>query len=252
VEKAVQGESPVFFLENVDPRLKVVALVVWSVVLAILHTMDAALIGFAGSMLLAIFSGVLFSFQSLKKVLAVNVFLIFIWLFLPFSFKGGEVVHRMLGLSVTREGLDLSALVSVKALSITLGAASILGSTSIYTILCGLKGLGCPEKVIALLLLMSRYIQVVGDEYKRLRNAMRIRGFTPKLSMHTLKSVANLCGMLLVRGFERGDRVLAAMLCRGYKGRLWVGCSLKFNYMDLAFALIMAGLVVVVEIADAS
>jgi cobalt/nickel transport system permease protein len=240
----------VFFMDRVDPRLKVASLFLWSVLLAILHTIDAALMGLLGSWLLGLASGKLLSFSSIKRVLGVNVFLIFIWLFLPFSYEGGEVIGHFWGFDITREGLDLSILVSLKALAITFGAAAIIGSSSIYTMLIGARALGVPEKIIAMLLLMNRYIQVVGDEYGRLRNAMRIRGFVPKLSKHTLKSVANLCGMLLVRGFERGDRVLAAMLCRGYKGRFWLRPNLSFKSIDVVFLLFMCLLILLVELND--
>jgi cobalt/nickel transport system permease protein len=249
LEEAISNYS-VFFLDKVDPRLKVAALFLWSILLAILHTRDAAIMGLIGSLILGLFSGKIFSLTSVKRVLGVNVFLIFIWLFIPFSFQDGDVIYRIFGLSITKEGVDLSILVSLKALAITFGAAAIIGSSSIYTMLIGARALGVPEKIIAILLLMNRYIGVVGDEYSRLRNAMRIRGFVPKLSKHTLKSVANLCGMLLVRGFERADRVLAAMLSRGYNGRFWLKPNLKFKYIDFLFLMLMCLLILVVELND--
>ncbi|MDR2199783.1 MAG: energy-coupling factor transporter transmembrane protein EcfT [Deltaproteobacteria bacterium] len=246
-----ERKNSVFFINSVDPRLKVVVLAVWSALLAILETREGAAAGFFGSLILAAFSGKLFSPGSLWKVLAVNVFLIFIWLFLPFSYAGGVPAGSVLGFAFTREGVDLSIVVSVKALAITLGAASIIGDSSVHDLLAGARALGVPEKMIALMLLMTRYIQVVGDEYRRLRNAMRIRGFRARVSGHALKSVANLCGMLLVRGFERADRVLAAMLCRGYRGRFWIKFERRFGLADLLFVITMCLLIFMVEYRDA-
>jgi cobalt/nickel transport system permease protein len=220
------------------------------VALAVLHSVGAASAGLLCSGVLGLLSGRLLSLSSVRKILGVNLFLVFIWLFMPFSFGDGEAIWRVMGLTATREGLDLSILISLKALSITLGAASILGGSSVYTILIGTRALGLPEKIVALMLLMSRYIQVVGDEYRRLRNAMRIRGFTPRLSAHSLKSLANLCGMLLVRGFERADRVLSAMLCRGYTGRFWLRPRLRLGGGDLAFLILFLALTLAVELKD--
>ncbi|MDR2339809.1 MAG: energy-coupling factor transporter transmembrane protein EcfT [Deltaproteobacteria bacterium] len=241
-----------FLMGDLDPRIRILALFLWSVLLAILKTRDAALVGLAGSLALGFIAGTLFSLKSIMNVLGVNAFLIFIWLFLPFSFGGGEPVFGVFGFEATREGVDLSILISLKALAITFGAAAILSSAPIYGLLAGARAMGVPEKVVALMMLMSRYIQVVGDEYSRLRNAMRIRGFRATVSRHALRSVANLCGMLLVRGFERADRVLAAMMCRGYKGRFWLRPKFTFKAMDLFFLVFLSLLILAVELEDAA
>jgi cobalt/nickel transport system permease protein len=231
------------WLIRTDPRLKVILLVLWSFHLAFLRTWIAAAVGLLGSLLIYLISGQLNCLKGLKSLLAVNSFLIFIWLFLPFSFSvPGTVIYSLGPLDVTREGFALSVILSLKALAITLGALAITGSSGPYDLLAGARKLGVPEKFTALFLLMTRYISVIGHQYHRLTQAMRVRGFRPGSDLHTLRSYANLAGLLLVRGFDRAERVYAAMLCRGYRGCFFIKADFKFKCLDLGVAWLFVSL----------
>jgi len=63
---------------------------------------------------------------------------------------------------------------------------------------------------------------VIHKEYHRLVNAMKMRGFRPGTNMHTYRTYAYLVGMLLVRSFDRSKRIVAAMKCRGFKGKFYI------------------------------
>jgi cobalt/nickel transport system permease protein len=39
---------------------------------------------------------------------------------------------------------------------------------------------------------------------------------------HSYRAIGYLVGMLLVRSFDRSERVLAAMKCRGFRGRYYM------------------------------
>ena len=72
-----------------------------------------------------------------------------------------------------------------------------------------------PRKLAHLLLFTVRYLDVLDREYRRLRAAMKVRSFRPRMSLHTYRAYGYLVGMLLVRSFDRSERMLAAMKCRG-------------------------------------
>jgi cobalt/nickel transport system permease protein len=239
------GRGP---LSRIDPRLGVVILVVWSVAVALVWSRPAALAGLAGSAVLFLLSGCDKPRTYIARLLLINSFLIFVWLALPFSFSSpGEAIGRLGPFTVTREGLDLTITLSIKAIAITCGAMAVTISIGVFELMMGARALGAPEKLIAMMSLMTRYIQVVGEEFDRLVWAMRIRGFVPKATVHCLRSYANLAGMLLVRGLDRGERVRAAMLCRGWKGGLTLDREYRLKTLDYRFcALILAMLAVVV------
>ena len=63
------------------------------------------------------------------------------------------------------------------------------------------------DKLVHLFFFTFRYFQVIHQEYLRLRAAMRIRCFQPGTNGHTYRMLAYLLGMLLVRSYDRGQRL---------------------------------------------
>ncbi len=175
-----------------------------------------------------------------KRLGAVNFFILFLWLVLPFSFSyPGETVAALGPLEVTRQGLELALLLTIKGNAVALGAIAFFGKSSVYELSAAALRLGAPEKMTAILVLMFRYIQVIGQEYARLRLAMKARGFRPAMNMHSYRSYAGLIGMLLVRSLDRAARIHAAMRCRGYNGRLWLSGDFRFKKTDWALSFLM-------------
>jgi cobalt/nickel transport system permease protein len=103
-----------------------------------------------------------------------------------------------------------------------------------------------PRKLTLLYCLTVRYVGTLRLEYDRLRTAMRVRGFQPRTDFHTLRSMGHLVGMLLVRSFDRSERVLAAMKCRGFRGTFWLFDHFAFARRDLVFAIAAAAALLII------
>jgi cobalt/nickel transport system permease protein len=95
---------------------------------------------------------------------------------------------------------------------------------------------GCPTSCAHLLLFTYRYIYVFEQEYRRLVQAMKIRGFQPRTNLHTYRSYAYLAAMLLVRSFDRAERVFQAMLCRGFNGTFYSLRTFSWQRRDRLFS----------------
>jgi cobalt/nickel transport system permease protein len=109
-----------------------------------------------------------------------------------------------------------------------------------FTLGHALEHLFVPRKLTLLYCLTVRYVATFKQEYDRLRTAMRVRGFVPRTDLHTLRSYGQLVGMLLVRSFDRSERVLAAMKCRGFRGTFWMLEHFAFGRHDLVFGILTA------------
>jgi cobalt/nickel transport system permease protein len=66
---------------------------------------------------------------------------------------------------------------------------------------------------------MIRYADVVADDMRRMRIARVSRGHDPRW-LWQARALASSAGALFIRSYERGERVHAAMLARGYDGTL--------------------------------
>ena len=81
-------------------------------------------------------------------------------------------------------------------------------------------------------------------------NAMKVRGFRPGTNMHTYKTFACLVGMLLVRSSDRAERVRNAMLCRGFRGKLYSLSQFSLKTSDVISLIVMLALVLALGVLE--
>ncbi len=223
------------WVHNLDPRIKIVVAVIFSVLVALNNSLGSSLLSLALPVFLVL-SARLDLRAVFVRLAIVNGFILFIWMFLPFTTRG-ETLYTLGPLSIQREGIHQALLITVKSNSIILMGLALLGTSQIFTLVHALSHLGMPDKLVHLFFFCFRYIHVIHDEYHRLVNAMKMRGFRPRTNIHTYRSYAYLVGMLLIRSFDRSKRILNAMKCRGFKGRFYILHHYEMKRHDYALAL---------------
>jgi cobalt/nickel transport system permease protein len=86
------------------------------------------------------------------------------------------------------------------------------------------------------IVLTMRYIATLLDEAELMRTAYMLR--SPEARAVRMKDMGAFMGSLLLRSFDRAERVFCAMKCRGFKG-IYRGLERKrFTPVDLAYVLI--------------
>lgn len=204
-------------LRGIDPRVRIIAVTVFAVVVVGCHTLFALALGLAMSLGLLILARLPVGVM-MQRMLAMDGFIVFILLMLPFTVPG-DAIFSLWGFPASRQGLLQAVEIALKANAVVLALMTMVGTMSTVTLGHALHRLRLPDKFVHLLLFTVRYIDVLNDEYQRLRTAMKTRGFRPSTSMHTMRSFGYLIGMMLVRALERSERILAAMKCRGFVGQ---------------------------------
>jgi cobalt/nickel transport system permease protein len=146
-----------------------------------------------------------------------------------------------------QEAFRLVALFLLKAAALATLAAILLVSAPLDATLKAAHALYVPGLLIQLVLLSYRYLFVLGDELARLRVALRVRGFRNRPNRHSYRTIGQVAGTLLVRGYERAERVSQAMRCRGFDGRFRSLVSFRTRLVDvLALLLVVAAALSVV------
>jgi cobalt/nickel transport system permease protein len=116
----------------------------------------------------------------------------------------------------------------VSAYAMTLLAAS----TRSADLLAGLRRLKVPDVFVMLLAFIARYVGVLGAQLRALRTAVASRA--PHLRGRALlRSFGSMAGNLFVRSYERGERIHAAMLSRGYTGTLPVATASRIGTPEI-------------------
>ena len=232
------------WLRRIDPRVRIVAAAVFAVAVVTCDGFAALLAALAVSLSLLLASR-LPGRRTLARVAAMDSFIIFILCLLPFTVPG-ETLFTFWGYPASREGLRQAIEIALKANAIVLALMTLVGTMEPTTLGHALHALKMPERLVHLLMFTVRYIDVLREEYLRLRVAMKTRGFRPRTNWHTNRSFGYLIGMMLVRSLERSERILAAMKCRGFTGRIPLLERMAIGRADIAFlggfAALLAGL----------
>jgi cobalt/nickel transport system permease protein len=152
------------------------------------------------------------------KRLTIDIPFILFALFLPFLSSGNDdTVLTFLSINVYRTGiLEMFAILFKATAGVSMGIILTATTTNIE-IIYGLQKLKLPSILIAIMSFAIRYIDVFIDEFKRVKISMRSRGYLEK-GIKTLFPMAYASGAMLIRGYERGERVYLSMISRGFTG----------------------------------
>ncbi len=226
-------------IHKIDPRVKVVCAVLLSTIVALSDNFVSIGSALVLSLIL-LFSARLNTGEVLSKLKIVWGFITVLWLFLPLTIPG-ETVYNIGCLEFSKQGLVLSALITLKSNIILLFFFTLVSTMNFITFGYVLSCFKIPSKLIYMLMLTYRYIFVIDKEYQKLLRAVKTRGFSPKTDTHTYKTYAYLMGMLFVKASLRANQVSNAMLCRGFKGKFY--CLFEFNvskkdYIFFGFVLV--------------
>ena len=215
IDKFAHLKSP---LHSWDPRVKIISISILILSIVLLKDPRVAFLGLILAIILVFLSKIPFSFVfvHLRWVL---FFVLALFVILSLT-TPGNLLMRLSFLSISREGVKLSLLISLRAISAALLIFPMIGTTRFNLSLKALQKIRIPDKLIQLLMFTYRYIFLFLDEEKRIFTAANSRGWVRKTNLFTLKTTGNLVGMLLVRSFERTERIRDAMVSRGYSGRL--------------------------------
>lgn len=234
LEEFAEGNS---FLHRLDPRVKFITAIPYIFVIAVMQGTSGPFLALMISLSMIALSRISFK-KLIGRLIVVNTFILVLWIFLPFSYPG-DAVFNIGFLKATREGFLYSLSITLKANAIVLATIAILGTSEVFSLAHALVHLRLPDKLIHLFFFFYRYISVLHEEYTRLKNAMAIRCFQAGTNIHTYKTYAYLVGMLIVRSFDRSQRIYRAMLCRGFSGRFRVMSHFELKRGDVLFGILM-------------
>jgi len=234
------GESGI---HRLDPRAKVLTTLVY-----ILCVVSFGRYELAAMLPFLIYPVVLLSLADLpagyiaRKTAVVLPFAVMVGLFNPLFDR--QVVMQLGTLDVWGGWVSCVSIV-VRAL-LTAGAAIVLVAVTGFPALCAaLERLGMPRVFAVQLLFLHRYIFVLTDEGGRIARARQLRSCGKKGL--GIRHFGSLVGHLLLRTWERAERIHLAMLVRGFNGELHTRRQGRFGGREFAFLLGWSALFVILR-----
>jgi cobalt/nickel transport system permease protein len=235
-------------IKRLDPRVKIMEVFLFSIVVAVSNHLSVLLVALMVSLVIILMARIP-AREIFRRLIPVNMMILFLWFFLPFTTEGKPLFH--IGtLAVTQEGFINACRISIKSNAMMLMLISFIASTPIFTLGHAMLALKIPKKLVYLFFFTYRYLHVMDQEYIRLINALKVRGFRPGTNLHTYKTFAYVVGMLLIKSVERMQRVHDAMLCRGFNGHFYTIRNFSLKKNDVISIVLMIVILVVLEIME--
>ena len=168
----------------------------------------------------------------LKRVLPVVPFVLGIGIFNPIFDTGNHML--LAGMPITGGWISFLVL-AVKCILMVLAAFILIATTGINGIAEALRQLMVPKIFTLQLLLTYRYISVLAEEAGNIWNAYSLRA--PGQKGIRFGAWGPLAGQLLLRTFDRAQRLYNAMELRGFKGEYNTGKAKAFSMKDFIYTI---------------
>ena len=215
------------FIHRLDPRTKLVMLLVYIVAL-----FSAVNIVSYGVMLVFLVTCILISKIPPKAFLRGMKPLVFILVFTGilniFFTKGETVLVAFWGISVTLEGIVRAVFMLLRILMLITGTFLLTYTTSPIALTDGLESLLNPLKKIKvpvhelamMMCIALRFIPTLIEETDKIMSAQKARGtdFETGKLMDRVKALVPILVPLFISAFRRADELATAMECRCYHG----------------------------------
>lgn len=233
------------FIAQFSPSSRLLCTFLFAVITSTVTRMEGAFVALAFSFVVLAIAKIPLKIL-VKRFLWINAFVLFIWVLTPWMVQGSTLAH--IGpLKISKEGVDLCALITVKVNALFLVFISMVSTLSFSQLAQGLLRLKLPDKIVALILFTSRGIDVLGEQYTRMKESAALRGFVPKTNLHTYKTYASFIAILFLRASLKSEVLTEAMQLRGFNGKIH---TLKVaGWHSLDTVLVLSTVIVVIAIS---
>lgn len=136
--------------------------------------------------------------------------------------------------------LEAFLFIFIKALTCVIFMLLLISTTEFNALLKTFRSFGLPESITSILSFFYRYIFVIHDELERMQRALALRLAGNHSRRRLLKITYSLAGMLMLRSFERAERIFFAMKSRGFSGKITRASTLSLTKRDLTSFVVSA------------
>lgn len=217
IDRFAHLDSP---LHRLDPRVKIAAFACFLVAVALVRGLKGAGLALGLAVFWLYLSRIPLGF-TLRRLKAVVFFLAPFLVLLPLTHPGGW-----------QAGLERGAILFIKGLAMVLTIIPMFGSTPFHVSMKALARLRIPARLVTMILFAYRYLFVFAEETRTLQQALKARGFKAGSNWRTLRSLGNLVGVMVVRAFERTERIYQAMVARGFKEKFGTLYEFSWGWPD--------------------
>jgi len=215
-------------LHRLDPRAKIVASLLYIVVIFLAKNLISFALLTASAVLLVLLSGispriVLRSMKPLMIVISFTVIINIFWM------RGETLLFEWAFIHIYAEGLMNALMIALRILILLVGTSIFMTYTTtpialtdgLEQLLAPFAKIGLPVHEFSMMMTIAlRFIPTLVEETQKIMNAQKARGadFTSGSLMQRARALIPILVPLFISAFRRADELATAMECRCYTG----------------------------------
>jgi len=152
-------------------------------------------------------------------------------------------------ISITGGMISFCSIIIKTLLTVT-AVLILIATTGMNDLLYAMLQLRLPSILVLQIMMTFRYIGVLAEEVSVMFHAYILRA--PKEKGIKLKDMGTFLGQLIIRSFDRAERIYQAMKCRGFEGGLIFSRKEKINKSGWFYIVIVGGLMIILRFVNVS
>ena len=153
----------------------------------------------------------------------------------------GFVLFVCAGIYFFHKDFKLAEIIFIRSNLIIFFNLLIFNNFLPFDVYRGIINLPVPKKLKILFLFFIKFIEIFQREYKKLLDALKVRGFKPKTNLFTYKSYAYILAILFAKTLKKAKNLYDAIQLRGFNGTIFsfYHDSIKIIDIFLIFSILL-------------
>jgi cobalt ECF transporter T component CbiQ len=228
---AEQSASASGLLQSMDPRIKVAGVFALVIAAGVSRSLTAIGIVFGLAVLMGALSAI--TPWRLARAVWLPAFLFTGLIALPAIFlTPGAAVNTIGPLTVTAQGLRSAGFLIARAETAATLTTLIALTTPWPWVMKGLRSLGCPVVLVAILGMTFRYIFVILQTASEMFESRKSRTVGRLDAGEQRRMISSAAGVLMSKSLQLSGDVHLAMQSRGYRGEVYLLHDFRLRPMD--------------------
>lgn len=160
-----------------------------------------------------------------------------------------EIVLYVWSFGIT-EGMLSFCSILIKTVLTVLMVLILISTTSMNDIIYTIIDLKIPSIIVLQIMMTYRYIGILLNEVSTMYYGYRLRA--PKEKGIKLKDMAPFLGQLILRSFDRAERIYNAMKCRGFSGDMPIAMKRKLSQKSFIYIITVSGILLLLRFINVS
>ena len=153
---------------------------------------------------------------TLKRLILLNIFIVMV--------SASAVMNKE---------YELALLLFLRSNALILFTLLLFYNKNLFDIASGMQTLRVPDKLSSLFFFVAKFVIIIKDEFNTTKKVMKVRNFRAKSNVFSYKIYANVIGMMIVKCFDKAEKLKNTMILRNFQGKIYQSKSEKITKLDL-------------------